>query len=221
MKEIILPCSIGLLCVYTYQKYTKTYESSAKYLLAIGLMFLLQFMLYISSCFSETVDCKFCHYLSDYPYILESHWKQYDIHAENAEKLQKIIKDIGEEHKFDVEDVFISGACGAIVSIPIKDARAKAIAIALTIIADFFKEKYYCHRALKRYVEEYRYQIFQMNSFWYQIENNIMLCATCKRLYDAENYWGEPYVKYVEYWKSWYDDLDQRANYKPGCLHTQ
>ncbi len=223
MKEIISICSIGLLGVYTYQKLTKTYEANGykKYLLAIGLMFLLQFMLWIRSCYGETETCKYCSYLDENPYILESHWRQYEIHRARVEEIQKIVITISEQHRFDMEDVFISGACGAIVSIPIKNMKAKAITIALAIVADFFKEKYYCHRALRRYAEQFRYEVFQMESYWYQIENNILLCSNCKRLYDAENYWGEPYVQYLEYWKSWYDALDEKANYKPGCLHTQ
>jgi hypothetical protein len=223
MRNVIIPCCLGLLIQYFYQKSTGSYkpEYYKKYMLALILMFFLHFIVWFASAYAATENCKWCHYISDYPDIEAAQWKQYEYHLSRAEEYKLIIEQISDNHKWDTEDLFISGACGAIVSVPTKSAKSKAITIALAIIGDYFREKYYCHRATKRYVEEYNYHVFHMNSHEYQLNNNVLLCTECKRLYDAENYWGIGYYKYAEAWKSWYQDLDRHANYEPGCLHTQ
>ena len=223
MKNVIFTGSFQLLLVYIYLKACKIYDSntSKKFIIAIFLLFLFQFVLWLASVEAATDKCKWCYYISDYPDIEAAQWKQYEYHLSRAEEFRLIIEQINDNHKWDTEDLFVSGACGAIVSIPTKSAKSKAITIALAVIADYFHEKYYCHRATKRYVEEYNYHVFHMNSHEYQLNNNVLLCTQCKQLYDAENYWGIGYYKYLEAWKSWYQDMDYHANYGPGCLHTQ
>jgi hypothetical protein len=223
MKEIIFPCSVGILSAFFCQKYFDTYQKEhyKNYIFAIALMFFMQFMIWIASCFSATDTCQWCYYLDDRPNLRQTYFDQYNFHEDRAQEYYNTIELIKNNHKYGAEDMFVSGACGAVVSIPIRNARAKAIAIALTVVADFFKEKYFCHRSTKRLVEAYRYEIFQMERYMYQLENNISLCSACLCKFDSEHYWGEPYVKYLEFWKTWWEDIDAKANYKPGCLHTQ
>jgi hypothetical protein len=179
---------------------------------------LLQLLLWIVTGSAACVKCEKCQpmWIDQSDRMLE----KYKWHFEKCEKLYKEIELIQEHHKYDFEDAFVSGACGGILATQIPEARAKAVAVALTVAADYFKENYYCHRALRRYAESYRYEVFQMEMYKDQLLENIMMCSHCEKQYTYENYDGLSYYKYLEYWKSWWDDRDAQLNFGPGCWHT-
>jgi len=219
MTDLLFSGSIGLLGAYIYQKCTKTYkqEHNLEYIKAIIIMIAMQLILYAASCFADYEPCPYCLPMS----ATDSHWyfDRYNETYAETEVLHATIAEIRERHKYDTDDLFVSTSTGIILSSPIKKRKAKLLAIALTVCADYFKEKYYCHRALKRYLESYHYQVFMMNKYYDQLDKNYKMCPTCAGKYDCENYY-DCMINYLELWKSWWEEVDRKANYGHGCWHT-
>lgn len=218
--NIIFPCLIGLSGAYLYQEFSHTLNKSKRinYIRAFFIILFLQYILWSNAANASCVKCDNCKpmWIDQSDKMLEN----YKYHFSKCEELYENVRLIQEHHKYDFEDAFVSGTCGCIMATQISDARAKLIAISLTVIADYFKESYYCHRALRRSAESYRYEVFMMEKSKDQLLENIQMCSKCSKQYDYENYDGVGYYRYLEYWKSWYDDLDEKSNFGPGCWHT-
>jgi hypothetical protein len=218
---IIFGPFVGIIgaCCYDYYRERDIKKVFKNFLSAMLILFIINMFLFFSQAYADWEPCEKCIPLWNNE--SDEYLEKYQNHFQLADDIWQNIHKINEQHKYDMEDVFASAACGAILATQTKDAKSKAIAIGLAVAADYFKEKYYCHRALRRYVEDYRYEVFLMRKYKEQLLHNCKMCYLCEKVYDSENYWGVVQYKYMEYWKSWWDDLDSKANYAPGCLHTQ
>lgn len=218
--NILFPSLVGLFGAYLYQRLTGSFrpEQTSGYIKSFIIIILVQILLCVVSSHAGCVKCEKCQHM----WVNESDKMLYDyrVHFEKCEELYENIRLISEHHRYDHEDLFVSSACGGILALQIPDTRAKVVAVALTIASDYFKESYYCHRALRRYAESYRYEVYLMEKCKDQLLENVIMCSNCAKIYEYENYDGVGYYKYLEYWKPWWDERDRQNNFGPGCWHT-